>query len=240
MSLDDPGLGTVPVDSNSDDHREQRRPDQDDTAVDHAGDPSDRPRTSPDELIALAEQEQADRRAVAGAARVPPAPAPAPAAAPAARPGPRRTRKRKARKVRRIVRRLDAWSILKVSLLFFFCVYLIAMVAGVLLWNAAQQAGTIEGFEGFIADLGAYETFTFEGDQLFNGALLGGLVLVIAASAGSVLLAVLFNLISDLTGGIRVTVIEEEQALAGRDRRAPAPPAAAQGEPLGGAPRPTS
>ncbi len=247
MSLDDPGLGTVPVDSNSDDHREQPRPHQDDS-VDHAGDPSDRPRTSPDELIALAEQEQADRRAVAGAVSAPPATAPAPA------PRTKRTRKRKARKVRRIVRRLDAWSILKVSLLFFFCVYLIGMVAGVLLWNAAQQAGTIEGFEGFIADLGAYETFTFEGDQIFNGALLGGLVLVIAASAGSVLLAVLFNLISDLTGGIRVTVIEEEQAYTGRDRRAGAPassgsparvpapassPAAPVPEPLAGPSPPT-
>ena len=61
MSLDDPGLDTVPVDSNSDDHREARRPDQADSTVAADAGPL-APRPSPDELIALAEQEQADRR----------------------------------------------------------------------------------------------------------------------------------------------------------------------------------
>ncbi len=191
MSLDDPGLDTVPVDSNSDDHREARRPAQVDSNVVAADQRSQAQQPTPDELIALAEQEASDRRIRAaladnGGAAAPSSPPAAPApqsAAPAAqnsRTDVRKPRKRKARKLRRIVRRVDAWSVLKVSLLFFFCVYLIGMVAGVLLWNAAQQAGTIEGFEGFIADLGAYETFRFEGEQIFNGALIGGLVLVIA------------------------------------------------------------
>ena len=35
-------------------------------------------------------------------------------------------------------------------------------------------------------------------------------MLVLAGAAGSVVLALLFNLISDLTGGVRVTVLEEE------------------------------
>lgn len=214
MSLDDPGLSTVPVDSNSDDHREPRRPDETAATVAQPAPVPAAAHRSPDELIALAEQEQADRRSREAAV-----------VAMAGQPGASRDtvtvgpRKRRARKVRRIIRRVDAWSVLKVSLLFYFCVYVIAMVAGVLLWSAAQQAGTIEGFEGFIADLGAYELFTFEGDQIFNGALLAGLVLVIAGSAGNVLLAVLFNLISDLTGGLRVTVIEEEQAQTGQRPR---------------------
>jgi len=38
------------------------------------------------------------------------------------------------------------------------------------------------------------------------------LVLSIAGVAFNVLLCVLFNLISDLTGGVRITVIEEESA----------------------------
>ena len=41
---------------------------------------------------------------------------------------------------------------------------------------------------------------------------LGGVVLVLAGAAASVVLALLFNLISDLTGGVRVTVLEEEPA----------------------------
>ena len=45
---------------------------------------------------------------------------------------------------------------------------------------------------------------------IFRASFLAGLILVIAGSAFNVLLAVLFNLISDLVGGIRFTVIEEE------------------------------
>ena len=37
-------------------------------------------------------------------------------------------------------------------------------------------------------------------------------MLVLAGAAASVVLALLFNLISDLTGGVRVTVLEEEPA----------------------------
>ena len=42
---------------------------------------------------------------------------------------------------------------------------------------------------------------------------LGGLILVVGGTALTVVLVVLFNLISDLTGGIRFTMIEEETAV---------------------------
>ncbi len=116
----------------------------------------------------------------------------------------------RARKVRRVLRHVDPWAVLKVSLLFNLCLFIIMMVAGTMLWNLASAAGTIADIESFIEDLGAFETFTFEGGQIFRACLFGGLVLVVAGSGVNVLLAVLFNLISDLVGGIRVTVIEEE------------------------------
>lgn len=52
--------------------------------------------------------------------------------------------------------------------------------------------------------------FKFEDQRIFEAFGLGGVVLVLAGSAGAVVMALLFNLISDLTGGIRVTVLEEE------------------------------
>ena len=52
--------------------------------------------------------------------------------------------------------------------------------------------------------------FKFEDQQIFRAFALGGVVLVLAGAAASVVLALLFNLISDLTGGVRVTVLEEE------------------------------
>lgn len=52
--------------------------------------------------------------------------------------------------------------------------------------------------------------FKFEDQQIFRAFALGGVVLVLAGAATSVVMALLFNLISDLTGGVRVTVLEEE------------------------------
>ncbi len=59
--------------------------------------------------------------------------------------------------------------------------------------------------------------FKFEDLQIFTAVIFGGLVLILAATGATVVLALLFNLMSDLTGGVQVTVIEEDQ----RPRRPP-------------------
>ncbi len=144
------------------------------------------------------------------------------AAAPAALPDEQRSspmlveriqeRRLRARKVRRLVRHIEPWSVLKVGLLFNFCMWVVIMVAGVLLWNAAETAGTIGDIEQFAEEIFALEEFAFEGEQIFRAVALGGLVLAVAATGFMVLFAILLNLISDLTGGVRVTVVEEETA----------------------------
>ena len=121
-------------------------------------------------------------------------------------------RRLRARKVRRLVRHIEPWSVLKVSLLFFFCIWVVAMVAGVLLWNAAVASGVIGDIENFTQELFALEEFALVGEEIFRAAAIGGLVLSVAATGFAVLIAILLNLISDLTGGIRVTVVEEETA----------------------------
>jgi hypothetical protein len=52
--------------------------------------------------------------------------------------------------------------------------------------------------------------FKFEDRRIFQAFALGGIVLVLAGSATNVVLVLLFNLMSDLTGGVRVTVLEED------------------------------
>ncbi len=121
-------------------------------------------------------------------------------------------RRLRARKVRRLVRHIEPWSVLKVGLLFNFCMWVVLMVAGVLLWNAAETAGTISDIEQFAEEIFALEEFAFEGEQIFRAVALGSLVLAVAGTGFMVLVAILLNLISDLTGGIRVTVVEEETA----------------------------
>jgi hypothetical protein len=84
------------------------------------------------------------------------------------------------------------------------------VVSGVLIWGVAVSSGTVDSLEGFIENLLAFEEFTFNADQIFRLFAMGGLIMVFLATAISAILALLFNLISDLIGGIRVTVIEEE------------------------------
>ena len=118
----------------------------------------------------------------------------------------------RARKVRRLVRHVEPWSVLKVALIFYFCLWVILLIAGVMLWSLAVSSGTVDNIETFITELFALESFTFNADQIFRASAIGGLVLVVAGAGFTVLMAVLFNLISDLTGGVRFTVVEEETA----------------------------
>jgi hypothetical protein len=117
-----------------------------------------------------------------------------------------------ARKVRRLVRHVEPWSVLKISLLFYFCIWIILLVAGTILWRVADSSGMIDNIEKFIKEIFALKSFSFEAERIFRIYAVGGLVTVVAATGFTVLLAVLFNLISDLTGGVRVTVVEEETA----------------------------
>lgn len=133
----------------------------------------------------------------------------------------RRRVRLQARKVRRIVRHIEPWSVLKVSFVFYLCLWVIFVLAGVMLWSVAVSSGTVESVESLVVSLFALDEFEIEANQIFRGYAFGGLVLVIAGIAFNVLLCVLFNLISDLIGGVRVTVIEEESARFRPPRRRP-------------------
>jgi hypothetical protein len=122
-------------------------------------------------------------------------------------------RRPRVRKVTRIVRRVDAWGVFKISLIFYVILYIILLVAGILLWNLANTTGTVANVEGFVRDLFGLKTFEFDGEKLFRASWVLGAILVIAGTGLNVTLAVLFNLISDLVGGVRVTVLEEEVIL---------------------------
>lgn len=140
-------------------------------------------------------------------------------------------RKRRARKVHRVVKHIELWSVFKVAVIFFACMYVIALTAGYMLWRAADQAGTIGGIEGFFEESGGYDpgSFIIDGDIVFRTAALGGIVIAAGFVAFSVIGALLFNLISDLTGGVRMTVIDEDLIVAGpRKRKGATGPATVQ------------
>lgn len=117
-----------------------------------------------------------------------------------------------ARKVGRIVRHVDPFSVLRVASVFYLCVLLTVTVASLFLWALAANAGIISGIEDFIRQAMALESFKFDANKLFKLEMLGGSILWLVASVATALGAVVFNFIADLTGGLRVTVVEEESA----------------------------
>jgi hypothetical protein len=119
--------------------------------------------------------------------------------------------KLKARKVRRVVRHVDPWSVLRFSILFHVVIFGALLLSAVLVWNAAELAGVVENLESLIAELGSLDEFVIDESAVFRAALVGSAMMTLASSVLLVLLGVVFNLISDLTGGIRFTVIEEER-----------------------------
>jgi hypothetical protein len=126
------------------------------------------------------------------------------------------------RRVRRVVRKIDSWTVLKLSFLFFLSMLIIVLVAGVLLWAAATRVGVFGDFSKFMRSIG-FQNFRFRGGVILRATALGGLVLVVLGSGGSVLAALLYTLVSDVVGGIEVVVLEEEVGPRAVPNRPPRP-----------------
>ncbi|MDA0286096.1 MAG: DUF3566 domain-containing protein [Actinobacteria bacterium] len=117
--------------------------------------------------------------------------------------------KPRVRRVSRVIRDIDPWSVFKVGLAFHLVLYFVVLISLVLLWNVAQSTGTLDNVENFMESFG-WQTFKFDGSELFGNLWLLGLFGVVLGTGLWVLLAMIFNLITDLVGGVRVTVLEEE------------------------------
>lgn len=122
------------------------------------------------------------------------------------------------RRVRRVIRKLDTWSVLKVAVLFNLALVLVVLLAGIMLWLAGDLVGAVDGIENFMQGIG-FDDFEFVPGQLLRGFVASGLVFVVLGTGFAVLVSVVYNLISDVVGGIQLTVLEEEM----RVRPVPAP-----------------
>jgi hypothetical protein len=118
-------------------------------------------------------------------------------------------RRPRVRRVTRVLRHIDPWSTFKVALLFSGVGYVVALTSGVLLWRVADSTGTLDNVERWFTQFG-WETFELDGGDLFHNAWIAGLFAMVGLTAFAVLGATLFNLVSDIVGGVRMTVLEEE------------------------------
>ena len=119
------------------------------------------------------------------------------------------TRQPRVRRVTRVIRDIDPWSIFKIGLVFNLVLYLVVLIASVLLWSVASATGTVDNIERFMESFG-WESFRFNGWQLFRSTSVLGLMIAVLLTGIWVLGATVFNLIADLVGGVQVTVLEQE------------------------------
>jgi hypothetical protein len=107
-----------------------------------------------------------------------------------------------------VLRNLDPWTVLKLSLVYYLALFFVLLVAGAILWTGAAALGVVGNIEHFMVDIG-FDGFRLIPSRVLGGVALGGLVLVIAGTCANVLLAALFNLMTDVVGGLRITLQED-------------------------------
>lgn len=116
------------------------------------------------------------------------------------------------RRVRRIIRKIDAWTVFKVSSIF-WAVIALGMILGLIMWwSVVGAAGIPDRITDFLVTI----TLVDEGadpfgdtDAFFRLALFGSIATSVVGCGFTTLSAVMYNLISDVVGGIEIVVLEE-------------------------------
>ncbi len=111
------------------------------------------------------------------------------------------------RRVRRIIRKIDPWTVLKVSLVLNVVGALVWVLGVWVAWSIAVQRGIPEAFVEVFARLTI--AVTPDGELYFRAVVMLAVVWVIVATATMTLAAILYNLISDVVGGVELIMLEE-------------------------------
>lgn len=116
------------------------------------------------------------------------------------------------RRVRRIIRKIDPWTALKVSAVI-WAVLALALVLGIVIfWSILERAGIPDRLTEFFVEI----TLVDEGTQPFANteqflrfAIFSSVVWWVLMTGMTVAGAVVYNLVSDVVGGLEVVVLEE-------------------------------
>ena len=117
------------------------------------------------------------------------------------------------RRVRRIVRKIDPWTVLKVSFVFYAVMALGIVLGLVIFWSFVNAAGYPDTIESFLADISIWESgespLVPEGEVLFRTSAFLAVAWTVLMTGFTTLAAVMYNLTADVVGGLEVVVLEE-------------------------------
>ncbi|MEX2624894.1 MAG: DUF3566 domain-containing protein [Acidimicrobiia bacterium] len=130
------------------------------------------------------------------------------------------------RRVRRIIRKIDPWTVLKVSAIL-NVVLAIGIVLGlVMFWTVITAAGIPEKVTEILIQitlLDVGEDPFANTERFLRAAVFGAVVWAVLATGLATVMAVMYNLVTDVVGGIEVVVLEESLSPVAVATSAPAP-----------------
>lgn len=116
------------------------------------------------------------------------------------------------RRVRRIIRKIDAWTVFKVSAVLWLILALGLVLGLVMFWAVVDAAAIPQRITDFLITI----TLLDEGSAPFADtesflrlAVFGSVAFAVLGCGMTTLMAVMYNLISDVVGGVEVVVLEE-------------------------------
>ena len=111
------------------------------------------------------------------------------------------------RRVRRVIRKIDPWTVLKVSLILNAIGALVYVLGVWVMWSLAIQRGIPDKFADIVANFSL--VFTPNGELYFRAVVFSAIVFFVTLTGLFTLGAVMYNLISDVVGGVELIVLEE-------------------------------
>ena len=115
------------------------------------------------------------------------------------------------RRVRRTVRRIDPFSVLKLSAFFYVIFIILWLVFVAVIYSVVDSMGIFDAAEDLGQALVLVEEVNVTLGMVEKWALLIGVVFGVLGTLINTLLAVLYNIGSDLLGGIELTFVERDQ-----------------------------
>lgn len=116
------------------------------------------------------------------------------------------------RRVRRIIRKIDPWTALKVSAVVWAVLALALVLGAVIFWSVVERAGLPDRLTEFMVEITLIEAGSrpfANTEQFLRFLIFSGVVWWVAMTGASVAFAVVYNLVSDVVGGLEVVVLEE-------------------------------
>lgn len=112
------------------------------------------------------------------------------------------------------IRRIDPWSTLKVSLVLSGALFFVWMIAVAFLYLVLGGMGVWSKLNSNVGDLLTSDSGTggelISSGTIFGGATLIGLVNIVLLTAMATAGAFIYNLITDLVGGVEVTLADRD------------------------------